>query len=179
MWLYVQTWLPLMTIGLAAAIWLSVASGCSGFHIGRSPENQAPSNESHPIHRIQELPGSALSKRVDQCNRQLARRVLCGGDPQHCCGSHGAGRVAADATPTGAHAGFFHEQAEMIGQSGRWKSDFTKCSALDRRTSKSPTPSKSQDFFADWVQTWSAAPDSASSSMLGCAAETGLAGWGN
>ena len=64
----------------------------------------------------------------------------------------------------------------MIGQSGRWKSDFTKCSALDRRTSKSPTPSKSQDFFADWVQTWSAAPDSASSSMLGCAAETGLAG---
>jgi hypothetical protein len=119
-----------------------------------------------------------LSKRVDQCNRQLARRVLCGGDPQHCCGSHGARRVAADATPTGAHAGFFHEQAEMIGQSGRWKSDFTKCSALDRRTSKSPTPSKSQDFFADWVQTWSAAPDSASSSMLGCAAETGLAGWG-
>jgi hypothetical protein len=54
-----------------------------------------------------------LSKRVDQCNRQLARRVLCGGDPQHCCGSHGAGRVAADATPTGAHAGF------------RWKSDFS------------------------------------------------------
>ena len=47
MWLYVQTWLPLMTIGLAAAIWLSVASGCSGFHIGRSPENQAPSNKNH------------------------------------------------------------------------------------------------------------------------------------
>jgi hypothetical protein len=37
------------------------AKRCSGFHIGRSPENQAPSNESHPIHQTQELPGSALT----------------------------------------------------------------------------------------------------------------------
>ena len=40
-----------------------------------------------------------LSKRVDECNRQLARGVLCGGAAQHCCGSHGARFVAADATP--------------------------------------------------------------------------------
>ena len=37
-----------------------VREGLSGFHIGRSPENHAPSNESHPIHQTQELPGSAL-----------------------------------------------------------------------------------------------------------------------
>jgi hypothetical protein len=30
MWLYVQTWLPLMTIGLAAAICFSVASFVMG-----------------------------------------------------------------------------------------------------------------------------------------------------
>jgi hypothetical protein len=34
----------------------------SGFHIGRSIENKAPNNESHPIHQTQELPGSALSR---------------------------------------------------------------------------------------------------------------------
>jgi len=28
----------------------------------RSIENQAPANESHPTHQIQELPGSALSE---------------------------------------------------------------------------------------------------------------------
>src|SRR5262245_57608249 len=34
---------------------------CSGFHIGRSPlANQAPTTESQPIHRTQQLPGSAL-----------------------------------------------------------------------------------------------------------------------
>ena len=46
------------------------------------------------------VPAGPLSKRVDQCNRQLARCVLCRGDPQHCRGSHGARRVAADATPS-------------------------------------------------------------------------------
>jgi len=30
--------------------------------MGRSPENQAPHKESHPIHRIQEVSGSALSQ---------------------------------------------------------------------------------------------------------------------
>src|SRR4029434_4498516 len=38
----------------------SATRRCSGFHIGRSPENQAPNKESHPIHQTQELPGSAL-----------------------------------------------------------------------------------------------------------------------
>ena len=40
-----------------------------------------------------------LSKRVDQCNGQLARSVLCGSGAQYRCGSHGARFVAADATP--------------------------------------------------------------------------------
>src|SRR5262245_51055358 len=40
----------------------SATRRCSGFHIGRSPENQAPNKESHPIHQTQELPGSALMR---------------------------------------------------------------------------------------------------------------------
>jgi hypothetical protein len=33
----------------------------SGVHMGRFFANQAPNKESHPIHRTQELPGSAIS----------------------------------------------------------------------------------------------------------------------
>jgi hypothetical protein len=39
----------------------SAARRCSGFHIGRSLANQAPTKESQPIHQTQQVLGSALS----------------------------------------------------------------------------------------------------------------------
>ncbi|MBV1698441.1 MAG: hypothetical protein KGQ47_08830, partial [Hyphomicrobiales bacterium] len=40
----------------------------------RSPENQAPNKESHPIHPIQEVSGSALTAR-----RQIRETEVLGG----------------------------------------------------------------------------------------------------
>src|SRR6266567_697458 len=48
---------------------------CSGFHIGRSPlANQAPTTESQPIHRTQQLPGSAL--KIPMTSFQLAGSLV-------------------------------------------------------------------------------------------------------
>src|SRR6516165_9384397 len=53
---------------------------CSGFHIGRYPPlaNQAPTTESQPIHRTQQLPGSALSGRRADLIRWPARKRALG-----------------------------------------------------------------------------------------------------
>src|SRR5262245_5324787 len=57
----------------------SATRRCSGFHIGGSPENQAPNKESHPIHQTQELPGSALSRASKRPREHFfkSRRLLC------------------------------------------------------------------------------------------------------
>src|SRR6266699_1877705 len=48
---------------------------CSGFHIGRSPlANQAPTTESQPIHRTQQLPGSALRYLVKHAHLKSRRQ---------------------------------------------------------------------------------------------------------
>jgi hypothetical protein len=44
----------------------------SGFHIGGSPENQSPNKESHPIHSIQQVSGSALRAALDYLVYELA-----------------------------------------------------------------------------------------------------------
>jgi hypothetical protein len=75
--------------------------------MGRSFANQAPNKESHPIHPIQELPGSALRRSIQmiRCNTSISLITVTGdGWPAGCTGDAGdtlggcAGGTGAAAT---------------------------------------------------------------------------------